>query len=218
MNYKPILLLALLIFLFKSCHSQNKPKNNIKPVWVPKNQYNNNLNKAYFAAGCFWCVETIYESIRGVKEVYSGYAGGKTKNPTYSQIGTGLTNQAEAVEILYDPKIIEFKKLIEVFFGSHDPTTLNRQGPDYGTQYRSIAFYQSEEEKEAIENYIRKLKENNVFLNKITTEIIPLKNFYYAEEYHQDYEKKNPNNPYVRAISIPRLKRFKQKFPHLLKN
>tara|TARA_B110000014_G_C20064756_1_gene554814 strand:+ start:121 stop:741 length:621 start_codon:yes stop_codon:yes gene_type:complete len=205
-----------LILFYQSCNSQNQPIDNNSPVWEPEKIYNN-LNKAYFASGCFWCVEAIYESIKGVKKVYSGYAGGKTKHPTYRQIGTGLTNHSEAVEILYDSTIISFKTLVEVFFGSHDPTTLNRQGPDYGSQYRSIAFYLSEKEKNIIENYIVNLKENNVFKNKIVTEIKPLKVFYYAEEYHQDYEKKNPNNPYVKAVSIPRLKRFKNKYPHLLK-
>ena len=216
MNYKLILILSILILFYQSCNSQNQPIDNNSPVWEPEKIYNN-LNKAYFASGCFWCVEAIYESIKGVKEVYSGYAGGKTKHPTYRQIGTGLTNHSEAVEILYDSTIISFKTLVEVFFGSHDPTTLNRQGPDYGSQYRSIAFYLSEKEKNIIENYIVNLKENNVFKNKIVTEIKPLKVFYYAEEYHQDYEIKNPNNPYIKAVSIPRLKRFKNKYPYLLK-
>ena len=216
MNYKLILILSILILFYQSCNSQNQPIDNNFPVWEPEKIYNN-LNKAYFASGCFWCVEAIYESIKGVKEVYSGYAGGKTKHPTYRQIGTGLTNHSEAVEILYDSTIISFKTLVEVFFGSHDPTTLNRQGPDYGSQYRSIAFYLSEKEKNIIENYIVNLKENNVFKNKIVTEIKPLKVFYYAEEYHQDYEIKNPNNPYIKAVSIPRLKRFKNKYPYLLK-
>ena len=217
MNYKLILKSSILFLLFQSCYSQNQPIDNKTPVWEPEISYDN-LNKAYFASGCFWCVEAIYESIKGVKEVYSGYAGGKTKHPTYRQIGTGLTNHSEAVEIIYDSSIINFKTLVEVFFGSHDPTTLNRQGPDYGSQYRSIAFYSSEKEKNIIKNYIAKLNKNNIYTNKIVTEVKPLKVFYYAEKYHQDYERKNPNNPYVKAVSIPRLKRFKKKYPHLLKN
>ena len=217
MNYKLFLASTIFILFIGSCNSQNHPRDNNSPVWGPEKLYNN-LNKAYFASGCFWCVEAIYESINGVKKVYSGYAGGKTKHPTYRQIGTGLTSHSEAVEVLYDSSIISFKTLVEIFFESHDPTTLNRQGPDYGSQYRSIAFYLSEKEKNIIENYIIYLKENNAFKNKIVTEIKPLKVFYYAEEYHQDYEKKNPNNPYVKAVSIPRLKRFKKKYPHLLKN
>tara|TARA_B110000003_G_C16654048_1_gene535593 strand:- start:427 stop:1080 length:654 start_codon:yes stop_codon:yes gene_type:complete len=217
MNYKLILKSSILFLFFQSCYSQNQPVDNKTPVWEPET-LNNNYNKAYFASGCFWCVEAIYESLRGVKEVYSGYAGGKTKYPTYRQIGTGLTNHSEAVEIIYDSGIINFKTLVEVFFGSHDPTTLNRQGPDYGSQYRSIAFYSSEKEKNIIKNYIVKLNKKNTYKNKIVTELKPLKVFYYAEKYHQDYERKNPNNPYVKAVSIPRLKRFKKKYPHLLKN
>ena len=217
MNYKFILKSSILILFFQSCYSQNQPLDNKNPVWKPEILHNN-YNKAYFASGCFWCVEAIYESLKGVKEVYSGYSGGKTKYPTYRQIGTGLTNHSETVEIIYDSDIIKFKTLVEVFFGSHDPTTLNRQGPDYGSQYRSIAFYSSEKEKNIIKNYIVKLNKKNTYKNKIVTELKPLKVFYYAEKYHQDYERKNPNNPYVKAVSIPRLKRFKKKYPHLLKN
>ena len=217
MNYKLILKSSILFLFFQSCYSQNQPIDNKAPVWEPE-MLHNTYNKAYFASGCFWCVEAIYESLRGVKEVYSGYAGGKTKYPTYRQIGTGLTNHSEAVEIIYDSSIINFKTLVDVFFGSHDPTTLNRQGPDYGSQYRSIAFYSSEKEKNIIKNYIVKLNKENTYKNKIVTELKPLKVFYYAEKYHQDYERKNPTNPYVKAVSIPRLKRFKKKYPHLLKN
>jgi len=217
MNYKLILKSSILFLFFQSCYSQNQPIDNKAPVWEPETLHSN-YKKAYFASGCFWCVEAIYESLKGVKEVYSGYAGGKTKYPTYRQIGTGLTNHSEAVEIIYDSSIINFKTLVDVFFGSHDPTTLNRQGPDYGSQYRSIAFYSSEKEKNIIKNYIAKLNKNNIYTNKIVTEVKPLKVFYYAEKYHQDYERKNPNNPYVKAVSIPRLKRFKSKYPHLLKN
>ena len=217
MKYKLIFIPIIMILFFQSCNSQNQPLDNKSAIWKPEISYNN-LNKAYFASGCFWCVEAIYESLKGVKEVYSGYAGGKTKNPTYRQIGTGLTNHSEAVEIIYDKNIVTFNTLVDVFFGSHDPTTLNRQGPDYGSQYRSIAFYSNEKEKEIIENYILDLKKNNVFKNQIVTEVKALKIFYYAEEYHQNYEKKNPNNPYVKTVSIPRLIRFKNKYPHLLKN
>ena len=217
MKYKFILKSLLFILFFQSCNSQNQPIDNKSPVWEPEITYNN-LNKAYFASGCFWCVEAIYESIKGVKEVYSGYAGGKTKYPTYKQIGTGLTNHSESVEIIYDESIVNFKTLVEVFFGSHDPTTINRQGPDYGSQYRSIAFYSNKNEKEIIENHIIELKKDKIFKSQIVTEVKAFKIFYYAEEYHQDYKKKNPNNPYVKAVSIPRLNRFKNKYSYLLKN
>ena len=121
------------------------------------------MGKAYFASGCFWCVEAIFESVEGVKEAHSGYSGGKTKNPNYNQIGYGNTGHAEAVEVIYDPKVVSFKTLVDVFFGSHDPTTLNRQGPDRGTQYRSVAFYQNDTEKIAINSHIVKLIEEEVY-------------------------------------------------------
>ncbi len=175
------------------------------------------LSKAYFASGCFWCVEAIFESVKGVEEVISGYAGGPEKNPTYEQVSRGVTGHAESVEVYYDSTVVDYPTLLRVFFGSHDPTTLNRQGPDRGAQYRSAIFYQNDQEKELIDNYITELKTNDVFEGPITTEVSPFTVFWDAEDYHQDYEKKNPNNGYVRAVSIPRLKRFQAKFPELLK-
>ncbi|WP_299429625.1 peptide-methionine (S)-S-oxide reductase MsrA [uncultured Maribacter sp.] len=174
---------------------------------------------AYFASGCFWCVEAIFESVKGVKEVVSGYSGGKEKNPTYEDVGYGKTTHAETVEIFYDPNVISFTALVQVFFGSHDPTTLNRQGPDKGTQYRSIAFYKNEKEKEIITSYIKALKDQNVYDGlPITTEVTAFSKFYKAEEYHQDYEKRNPNNSYIKNVSIPRLNRFKKNFGDFLKD
>lgn len=175
------------------------------------------LAKAYFASGCFWCVEAIYESVIGVEEAISGYAGGNKKNPTYQEVGSGRTGHAETVEVYYDPEVVSFETLVTVFFGSHDPTTLNRQGPDRGTAYRSIAFYQNEAEQKIIEDYINLLKENKAFANPIVTEVKALDAFYPAEDYHQDYERNHPNQPYVRSVSIPRLKRFQAKYPELIK-
>ncbi|NDV16104.1 peptide-methionine (S)-S-oxide reductase MsrA [Muricauda sp. TY007] len=173
---------------------------------------------AYFASGCFWCVEAIFESVKGVKEVYSGYSGGSEKNPTYEQVSYGRTQHAEAVEVYYDPEVISFTQLVQVFFGSHDPTTLNRQGPDKGAQYRSIAFYKNDKEKKIIQSYIDKLETENIYGNRpIVTEVEPFEKFYKAEEYHQDYEKRNPNNSYIRNVSIPRLNRFKKNFESYLK-
>jgi len=172
---------------------------------------------AYFASGCFWCVESIFESVKGVKEAISGYAGGKIKNPTYQQVASGSTRHAEAVRVIYDPTIISYETLVLVFYGSHDPTTLNQQGPDRGYQYRSAIFYKTAEEKEIAERVTAMLSEEKVYNSPITTEIAPFTNFYDAEEYHQNFERKNPNQSYVRAVSIPRLKRFQNKFPELLK-
>ena len=218
-NKKAMKILITLAFVIslQTCISSIPPYDNNKPIWYPKKSKQEGFKKAYFASGCFWCVEAVYESIRGVSEVYSGYAGGFTKNPNYNQIGTGQTGHAEAVEVLYNPKVVSFSTLIQVFFGSHDPTTPNRQGPDYGSQYRSIAFYTSEQEREIIQNYIAFLEEKDIFSNEIVTEIKPLEKFYYAEEYHQNYEKNNPDNPYVKQVSIPRLKKFQRLYPELLK-
>jgi len=173
--------------------------------------------KAYFASGCFWCVEAVFESVNGVGDVVSGYAGGTESNPTYNEVASGNTSHAEAVMVPYDPTVVSFETLIMVFFGSHDPTSLNRQGPDRGAQYRSITFYNNEEEKATIDKYVRFLKTEKVYNKPISTQIVPFKKFYNAEDYHQDYEVKNPNNPYIRSVSIPRLKRFKAAFPKLLK-
>lgn len=208
---------VLCTLVLQTCISNPKPTDNIETIWTPKKLIQNNYEKAYFASGCFWCVEAIYESVKGVIEVYSGYAGGFTKNPNYYQIGTGRTGHAEAVEVIYDPNIVSYGTLVQVFFGSHDPTTPNRQGPDYGSQYRSIAFYKTEKEKQTIENYVKILEDGNYFQKDIITEIKVLEKFYYAERYHQDYEKNNPDNPYVKNVSIPRLRKFQKKYPELLK-
>ncbi|NQZ44858.1 MAG: peptide-methionine (S)-S-oxide reductase MsrA [Flavobacteriaceae bacterium] len=176
-----------------------------------------NYETAYFASGCFWCVEAVFESVKGVKEVISGYSGGKEKNPTYEQVAYGRTGHAEAVKVYYDPKVIGFQKLVQVFFGSHDPTSLNRQGPDRGAQYRSIAFYKNAEEQKIIADYIALLESENTYDRPIVTQVVAFDTFYDAEEYHQDFERKNPNNSYIRAVSIPRLNRFKQNFPSYLK-
>ena len=175
-----------------------------------------NYSEAYFASGCFWCVESIYESLNGVSEVQSGYSGGNTKNPDYYQVLTGKTGHAETVKVIYDSKKISFKKLVEVFFASHDPTTLNRQGPDIGTHYRSIAFYKNDLEKNIIKNEIQRLLDNKIY-KRIVTQVTKFEIFYIAEDYHQDYKINNPNNPYIWKVSVPRINDFKKKFPELLK-
>jgi peptide-methionine (S)-S-oxide reductase len=162
-------------------------------------------------------VEAIFESVKGVEEVISGYAGGTETNPTYEQVSYGRTGHAEAVEVYYNPEVVSFFELVQVFFGSHDPTTPNQQGPDRGRQYRSIAFYQSEEEQKIIRAYMDALEENNVYDQPLVTEITPLETFWPAEDYHQDYERKHPENPYIQNVSIPRLKRFQKNFPEYLK-
>jgi len=218
----------LLTILFSSgCQSSVKKDNNsnqnvaqaAKEILKKTPQDLSKYETAYFASGCFWCVEAIFESVKGVKEVVSGYSGGKEKNPTYEQVGGGFSSHAEAVEVYYDPEVISFTALVQVFFGSHDPTSLNRQGPDRGTQYRSIAFYKNDEEKKIITDYINLLTTENVYDgDPITTEVTALEKFYDAEDYHQDYERKHPNNSYILNVSVPRLNRFKENFRDYLKD
>ena len=174
------------------------------------------LKNAYFASGCFWCVESIYESLEGVNDVVSGYSGGWLKNPSYRQVLTGKTGHAESIKVSYNPNQISFSKLVEVFFASHDPTTLNKQGPDIGPHYRSIAFYETNEEKIIIEKEIKRLLDNKVY-DLIVTEVKNFEIFYLAESYHQDYKIKNPNNPYIWNVSVPRIQKFKSNYSDLLK-
>lgn len=180
-------------------------------------QYESNkeIKVAYFASGCFWCVEAVFESLHGVEEAVSGYAGGHTNNPTYQSIGSGKTGHAETVAVYYNPKKISFKTLVTVYFGSHNPTTVNGQKPDFGSQYRSIAFYKTDLQRKIIINAITEL--SKIYNNKIATEVTKFTKFYIAEDYHQNFERRNPNHPYVRSVSIPRLNNFKRKFPELLK-
>ena len=185
---------------------------NAEPVEVPAQE---GLERAYFASGCFWCVEAVYESVKGVKEAISGYSGGHTKNPTYESSNTGRTGHAEAVEVIYDPEIIDFATLVDVYFGSQDPTQKNGQGPDIGSQYRSIIFFQNEEQKQIIEEKIEALEKE--LGKEVAAEVLPFQKFWKAEEYHQDYEVNHPENPYIQKVSIPRIQKFKRKFPHLLK-
>lgn len=210
--------LFFMVLFSLSCNSSTKKeKKTTTMIDNNETQEQEGLQKAYFASGCFWCVEAIFESIDGVSEVVSGYSGGDTKNPTYYEISKGNTGHAEAVEIIYDPKKVKFEQLVQAFFESHDPTALNRQGPDMGSQYRSIAFYQNDEQKKIIENYIQQLTVSGKYLKPIVTEVLKFKKFWPAEDYHQDYEARNPNNPYIKNVSVPRLEKFKQQCPFLLK-
>lgn len=214
--YSIVIAIVLPLFLI-SCSTLKSQETATQPTEQTKKKDLSNLSTAYFASGCFWCVEAVYESVKGVEEAVSGYEGGQTDNPTYRAIGTGKTGHAETVEVYYDAEVVSYESLLKVFFGSGDPTTLNKQGPDRGTQYRSAIFYKNEEEKQQAEKMISQLTADKVFENSIVTEVTKHTKFYKAEDYHQDYEKLNPSNPYVRSVSIPRLKRFQAKFPELLK-
>jgi peptide-methionine (S)-S-oxide reductase len=175
------------------------------------------LAKATFAGGCFWCTEAVYAQLKGVNRVTSGYIGGQVPNPTYKAVCTGLTGHAEAIEIEYDPQVVSFEKLLEVFFATHDPTTLNRQGADVGTQYRSGVFYHDDEQKRIAEQVIAKLDEAKVFPRKIVTEVTKASIFYPAEDYHQDYFANNPNQPYCRAVAAPKVDKVRKVFKDLVK-
>ena len=212
-------LLILTFFTTMSCKNTGPSAEDQKmaPLNDVQTEAVDGYERAYFASGCFWCVEAVFESVKGVKEAVSGYSGGTIKNPTYKQVSYGKTNHAEAVAVFYDPKVISFRNLVLVFFGSQDPTTLNRQGPDRGRQYRSIAFYQNSDQKKIIEDIIAELNET-VYDDQIVTQVLPFQKFWQAEGYHQNYERNNPKDPYIQGVSIPRLNRFKKQFPELLKD
>jgi peptide-methionine (S)-S-oxide reductase len=173
------------------------------------NDSTNHLEVATLGGGCFWCTEAIFQMLPGVKSVASGYAGGTKVNPTYKEVCTGNTGHAEVIQITYDPLLISYEKLLETFWEAHDPTTMNSQGPDHGTQYRSIILYSSEAQKAEAEK--SKAKAQKQFRQRIVTEIVPLKQFYPAEDYHQEYYRTNPNQPYCRAVILPKVEKFEKK-------
>ena len=172
---------------------------------------------AFFGGGCFWCTEAVFSRLKGVSKVTPGYAGGSSANPTYQMVASGVTGHAEVIKIEYNPGIVSFENLLEVFFATHDPTTLYCQGNDVGTQYRSIILYQSEDQKKAAEDFIKKLTAEKVFAKPIVTEITPLGDFYEAEKYHAEYYDKNTANPYCQAVISPKLAKFRKKFSRFLK-
>ena len=175
------------------------------------------LDTAYFASGCFWCTEAVFERVKGVYDVVSGYSGGKKQNPNYREVSAGITEHAEAVRVLYDPEEVNYTSMVEIFFGSHDPTTLNRQGPDVGKQYRSAIFYASEEEKEIAIRIKTNLDSEGVFKNPIITEITAFEKFWDAEDYHQNYYEIHPNQPYIVSVSRPKVEKFMKQFKDKLK-
>jgi peptide-methionine (S)-S-oxide reductase len=176
-----------------------------------------NLQVATFAGGCFWCTEAVFNRLEGVEHVVSGYTGGHIKNPAYREICTGRTGHAEAIQIFYDQARISYKELLEIFFATHDPTTLNRQGNDVGTQYRSAIFFSDDSQKDEALDFIRFLEDEQVFKNPITTEVVKLETFYNAEDYHQDYYNLNKEQPYCQFIINPKIKKLKETFTNKLK-
>lgn len=176
-----------------------------------------NLEQATFGGGCFWCTEAVFQEVKGVKAVISGYSGGKIKNPTYQQICTGKTGHAEVIQIHFDPKEVTYAELLEIFWKTHDPTTLNQQGADKGPQYRSVVFYHDDKQKEQAEFYKKKLDEAKIYKNPIVTEISKFTEFYNAEKYHQNYFADNKNQPYCRFVITPKLEKFRKVFKEKLK-
>jgi len=174
------------------------------------------INEAVFAGGCFWCVEGVFRQLSGVNEVISGYTGGTAETANYRDVSSGRTRHAEAVRIIFDPEAISFEQLLDVFFATHDPTQLNRQGPDVGAQYRSAIFYANEAQKLAATDIIRQLESEQVFTQPIVTTLEPLETFYVAEEYHQDYVTCNPNQPYIVQQALPKIQKVREKFRDLV--
>jgi peptide-methionine (S)-S-oxide reductase len=172
---------------------------------------------ATLGGGCFWCLEAVFEQLRGVERVESGYAGGTVAGPSYHQVCTGTTGHAEVVQVTFDPAVVSFRDVLDVFFGTHDPTTLNRQGPDVGTQYRSAIFYQSPEQKRVAEERIAELNAAGIWDAPIITEVVPLQAFYPAEGYHQGYFQANPRQPYCQAVVGPKVAKFRKQFAAKLK-
>ena len=172
---------------------------------------------ATLAGGCFWCLEAVFEQLRGISKVTSGYTGGHVANPTYEAVCTGTTGHAEVTQVTFDPDVVSYRDLLGVFFSLHDPTTVNRQGGDVGTQYRSAIFYHDDEQRRTAEEVIRELEAEHIFDDPIVTTIEPLKAFYPAEEYHREYYRRNPNQPYCRAVIAPKVAKLRTKYLQKLK-
>nr|PZN51444.1 MAG: peptide-methionine (S)-S-oxide reductase [Bacteroidota bacterium] len=206
---------VLVLFFFGSSCGQ---RNNQTSVNAMSNQpIPEGSQLATFGSGCFWCTEAIFLDVKGVLKVQSGYSGGTVENPTYKQVCTGTTGHAEVVQITYDPSVITYDELLEIFWHTHDPTTLNRQGNDVGTQYRSVIFYHNEEQRKLAEHYKQRLNEENVFGKPVVTEISPFKAFYVAEDYHQNYYALNSNAPYCTFVIQPKVEKFRKVFANKLK-
>lgn len=186
--------------------SINKPKN-----------MNTSEQLATFGGGCFWCTEAFFLDVKGVSKVESGYAGGSVKNPTYKEVCSGLTGHAEVIQITFDPKVVSYEDLLEIFWNTHDPTTLNRQGADEGTQYRSVVFYHSEDQKKVADQYKSQLEASKVYKSRIVTEISPLTNYYPAEDYHQNYYALNQGQGYCQYVIRPKVEKFRKQFQSKLK-
>lgn len=209
-----ICLIFIVLIQLASCAQNN---NSVKPVTKDNMTVNKNLDTAIFGAGCFWCVEAVFQQLKGVYTVESGYSGGHIKNPTYNEVCTGNTGHAEACRITFDPAVITYTELLEVFWKTHDPTTLNRQGGDIGTQYRSVVFYHNDEQRLLAEEMKARLEEAQIWKDPLITEIVPFREFFKAEAYHQEYYFQNAAQPYCSAVITPKLEKFRKVFAGKLK-
>lgn len=212
-------LVLVLAMVSLSCQSKQNPEAGVvKSNKGDLKMDNKKTETAIFAGGCFWCTEAFFTDLKGVEKVTSGYIGGKTENPTYKEVCSGYTGHAEAIKIEFNPDEVAYEDLLEIFFATHDPTTLNRQGADVGTQYRSEIFYTSEEQKAAAENFIKLLTDQDIYGKKIVTKVSKASVFYPAEDYHQDYYAQNPNQPYCSAVITPKLDKLKKNYKSKLKS
>jgi len=220
MKFFAIYAIVGLMFTVEACDGQEQQQasqsanNTMESLSAEERSH---LDTATLAGGCFWCVEASFEQIEGVYEVVSGYSGGTQKNPTYTAVSRGATNHAEAVQVYYDSRIRSYKEILKIFFVAHDPTQLNRQGPDVGKQYRSAIYYHNRAQQKTINELIAQLEAENAFSRPIVTQIEPLDQFWLAEEYHQDYATRNPNDRYIQSVSIPKVKKVQKAFPNMLK-
>lgn len=210
-------IVAIFILTFLSCNLTSGKKSENK-TFTQQIKSMDQFELATFGNGCFWCTEAIFEQLEGVLKVESGYAGGEVKNPSYKEVCLGTTGHAEVIRLTFDPKVISFRELLDVFFNTHDPTTLNRQGADVGTQYRSAIFYHNEEQRVQSEKIIAELMKEGIFDDPIVTEITPINNYSVAESYHQDYYNNNKNDGYCRMVINPKLEKFIKKYKNKLKS
>ncbi|WP_441001031.1 peptide-methionine (S)-S-oxide reductase MsrA [Fodinibius sp. SL11] len=210
-NIAGLLFTAVSLVILSSAVLQAQPNNTTDTMNTKT------IEEATFGAGCFWCVEAVFEEVKGIKSAVAGYAGGKIPNPTYRQVSSGQTGHAEVARITYDPSVISYEQLLEVFWHTHNPTTKNRQGADVGPQYRSVIFYHNDKQKEIAEQSLQKTDNSDLWEDPIVTEIEPLKNYSAAENYHQNYYENNPNAGYCQVVIAPKLKKFRKDFSHLLK-
>ena len=210
----PGLLFFLLIIAISSCAQKTK-RQTTEPHLTAKQL--SSYSQATFAAGCFWHEEALFESIKGVKEAVSGYAGGKTSNPSYESLETGETGHAETVNVYYDSSVISYPALLKIYFAGQDPTQVNGQGPDHGTQYRSIIFYKNDKEKQLAQSCMKSLQSSGKYSDPIAVQLMPYTKFWKAEDYHQNYIDHNPGSGYVQMVSIPEIKKLQKEYPEMVK-